>query len=380
MKMNLGIKARIALPLIGTLILGMSALAVYNYVAQVSIMNDQADQSIKSAINGAQSLINDHLSLYQQMSVLVANSPIVADALSKGDRSKLIAEYLSGYEALKKRIKLNQFNFHRPPGITLLRLQDLERYGDNLAAVRHTIADVNEKRAGVRGIEFGRTGLGLRGVEPVFSRGSYVGSLEFGGDLTPALDEAKRAFGDDFGVVISKEATAVSQVLPEWQKAAKPIGGYLSFYTTKQELTQALVNADLIVQAKKAGTKTFVGEASYGGRDYFVGFAPLKDYSGVAIGYLYVLKDKTALSRQITKTLVINLLAYILIIVFVAAAIGYGMTRNVIDPVIALTKAADNISMGKLSDKVEIKGVKGELATLAKSIDRMRASMKKLLE
>jgi hypothetical protein len=36
--------------------------------------------------------------------------------------------------------------------------------------------------------------------------------------------------------------------------------------------------------------------------------------------------------------------------------------------------------MGKLVERVEVRGAKDEIATLTKSIDRMRVSMKKLLE
>ena len=380
MKLNLGIKAGIALPLLATLVIGMGILAVFNYTSQISVINSEAEETIKGTLNTAQGIIDGHLNLYQQMASLVVSMPTVSESLSKGDRSKLIAEFLPGYESLKTRIRLNQFNFHRPPGIAILRLQDLERYGDNLAAIRRTIYDVNEKKIGVKGLEFGRTGLGLRGVEPVFSKGAFVGSMEFGGDLAPAIEETKKAFGVEVGVVISKEATTVAQILPEWQKSAKPIGDYLLFYATKPDLSLGILTADIIAKAKKAAGQIYIDQAGYEGKDYFLGISSLKDYSGTEIGYIFILRDRTALLGKIKKAQAINVAIYFAILIAVAAAIVLGMTKNVVNPVIALTKAADDVSMGKLSEKIEVSGAKGEIATLAKSIDRMRVSMKKLLE
>ena len=56
------------------------------------------------------------------------------------------------------------------------------------------------------------------------------------------------------------------------------------------------------------------------------------------------------------------------------------MHKYVIDPLVELTKSADEISMGKTGEKIDIKNARGEIAVLAKSIERMRITMKKLLE
>ncbi len=378
MKISLGgIKAGIAIPLLATLVIGLSILCVFNYISQVSLLNDEAEESLTNTIHATQTIIDGNLSLYQQMSALLAGMPTVADTILKGDRSRLSSEFFQSFDYLRNQANLNQFNFIKPDGIVLLRLQDPNRYGDNLAEIRKTIADVVEKKKGVKGIEFGRTGLGLRGIEPVFSKGVFVGSLEFGGDLTPAFTEVKNAFGTEVGLLVSQQATA--QVSKEWQKQAQPIGGYLPFYSTKPELSQVILNDVLLTRAKNSGKNVYMDLARTGGREYSIALSPLKDYSGKEIGYIYVLKDRTVFVNKIRKTLVVNIGIYLLMLVLVSVVIIYGITSNVINPVIALTNAADDISMGKLTEKVEIKGAKNEIAVLAKSIDRMRVSMKKLL-
>lgn len=378
MRLQLGIKAGIALPLIATLVAGMSLLAIYNYTTQVSILSAEAEESVKSILGAAQTTVESHLNLYQQMAALVAANPTVAESLARSDRQRLIADMSAGYEALKKRINISQFNFHKPPGVALLRLQDLDRYGDDLAAIRRTIRDVNERKTGVKGVEIGRTGLGLRGVEPVFWKGAFVGSLEFGGDLTLALNDVKRAFGVDLGLILSREAMAT--VYKEWQKDAVGVADHVIAFSTDHAVSAGTLTDGALGQVRNAGGKVYIEQADYKNRSYYIGLSELKDYSGTVIGYLFVIRDKTGLVAQTLKALAVNLAIYAVIVLLVAAAIGYGMTRNVISPLMALTRAADDISLGKLADKVEIKNAKGEIAALAKSVDRMRVSMKKLLE
>ena len=89
--------------------------------------------------------------------------------------------------------------------------------------------------------------------------------------------------------------------------------------------------------------------------------------------------DRTAVLAKIRRTLTINIAVYASILALVSVVINISLRNTVIHPVIALTNAADAVSMGKLADKIEIKS-NDELETLAKSLDRMRISMKKLLE
>jgi methyl-accepting chemotaxis protein len=311
------------------------------------------------------------------MAALVAGMPTAADAFGRGDRKRLTAEFSRGFNILKNDFKVAQFQFHVPPATSFLRLHQIEKYGDDLSSFRHTVLYVNEKKTGARGIEVGRGGLGLRGIVPVFSQGRHVGSVEFGGDLAPAIDEAKNVFNVEAGVLLSSEAT--TQVWSEWQQNVKPIGNHILFYSTRPQLTQALITPRILAQAKAAAGGIYTASGTHAGRDYYIAMAPLKDYSGREIGYLSVFKDQTELLNKINRVLIINIAIYLSILFVISGAINFSLKRTVINPVIELTKAADEVSMGKLSEKIEVK-TNDEIETLAKSIDRMRVSMKKLLE
>lgn len=377
--MKMTLKTRTILPVQIILILVMTGLALFNYVSQVSMLNDAVEENLNGALNTGQTIIESHLSLYQQMATLVAEMPGVAGIFAKGDRNRLYAEFSPAFQSLQKRFNLFQFQFHKPPAVSFLRMNEPRKFGDDLSSFRRTVLYVNTEKKGVRGLETGRTGIGLRGVEPIFHNGQHYGSVEFGGDLLPVLENIKKTFGVEVGVALSQQAAAI--VFPDWQKKTNPIGGHIPYFSTKTDLTQAALNERLFRKAAAATReRVMVDQAAVQGRDYSIAFSPLVDYAGQRVGYVYALRDRTETLKEITRTLFINLVVYVIILVVVSLAIGYAITRNVINPVLGLTRTADAISMGKLSEKVEVPDAKDEIATLAKSIDRMRVSMKKLLE
>jgi HAMP domain-containing protein len=375
--MNLGIKSKTLLPLLLILTIAMGGLAIFNYFSQVALLNSEAEDTLAQTLNSAQSLINDRLQQYQQLATLVVEMPTIADAFAKGDRKKLVTEFSPGFELLKKNFKVDVFSFHTPPATNFVRLHAIAQFGDDNAPFRHTIVYVNEKKTGTKGIEVGRRGLYLRGMMPIFTKGKHIGSVEFGGDLTPAIDETKHVFAVETGAVLSSEVMGL--VWPEWQQNVKPIGNYMPFYSTNQQLTEGLITPTRLAAMKAKGGGMYMDTGFIAGRNYYIAASALKDFSGNDIGYLYIFKDQTELLNELRRVLTVNVAIYVSILLAISLAINFSLNKTVINPVLMLTKAADEVSMGKLSEKIAVE-TNDEIATLAKSIDRMRASMKKLLE
>jgi len=115
-------------------------------------------------------------------------------------------------------------------------------------------------------------------------------------------------------------------------------------------------------------------------KNYAVVYTPFKDFSGKTVGFMYIIKERILTPARIFTILGINVFVYALMLVLIAVVIGYFMNKYVINPIVTLTKTADEISMGKTAQKIEIKNARGEIAVLAKAIERMRITMKKLLE
>ncbi|HTG00976.1 MAG TPA: cache domain-containing protein [Nitrospirota bacterium] len=377
--MKLNLKTRTIIPVQLILIVVMTGMAFFNYSSQVAVLNNDMDDTLNSALSTGYVMIDNNLNLYQQMATLVSQIPTLEGMFAKGDRTRLHAEMAPAFASLQKRFNLFQFQFHQPPATSFLRMNTPEKYGDDLSSFRHTVVSVNSQRKGVKGLEIGRTGIGLRGVEPISFKGQHYGSVEFGGDVLPVLENIKKTFGAEVGITLTQQAASI--VFPDWQKQAALIGDNIPYFSTNNDLTQNVLSPDLFRRgAISMKGSVLVENTRARGRDYAVAISPLLDYSGQKIGFLYLVKDRTDMLNKIRKTLYINFAVYVTILVIVSWAIAATITRNVVRPVVDLTQTADDISMGKLGDRIDVEGAKDEIATLAKSIDRMRVSMKKLME
>jgi HAMP domain-containing protein len=81
---------------------------------------------------------------------------------------------------------------------------------------------------------------------------------------------------------------------------------------------------------------------------------------------------------KIYKCLAINVVVSLAILIAIVFAMSSSLSKTVIEPVVKLAKVTNDISMGKVGEKIEI--VTGdEIEVLAKSIDRLRVSMKMFL-
>jgi HAMP domain-containing protein len=90
------------------------------------------------------------------------------------------------------------------------------------------------------------------------------------------------------------------------------------------------------------------------------------------------MKDRSLVLAKIYKCLAINVVVSLAILIAIVFAMSSSLSKTVIEPVVKLAKVTNDISMGKVGEKIEI--VTGdEIEVLAKSIDRLRVSMKMFL-
>ena len=85
-----------------------------------------------------------------------ANSedPVVRERV----REKLYTKLLPVYRSLHS-INLKQLHFHLPDMRSFLRFHRIEKYGDNLGGIRHTLMLANRDKTYVEGFEEGRVHL-----------------------------------------------------------------------------------------------------------------------------------------------------------------------------------------------------------------------------
>lgn len=124
--------------------------------------------------------------------------------------------------------------------------------------------------------------------------------------------------------------------------------------------------------APKTSIENFSDEA------YKSAYVPIKDSSNQVIGRVGVQVKQSWFNAVLNKVLLIIVL---IVLVFILGAIGVAIfaAQKLTKPIIELTEASNNISLGKLDESIQIKS-DDEIGQLAEALERMRISLKQALD
>ncbi len=283
------------------------------------------------------------------MSELVAGIPEVQQAFADHDRARLDALFAPGFERLKEQYGIEQFQFHLPPATSFFRVHKPKKFGDDLQSFRHTVVEANKTLKPVVGVEGGVAGLGIRGVVPVFNKGTHIGTVEFGATLDKTLlDRIKRHFGADVAIYLKSD------------------DGFKVFAST-MDGTEMLPPAKLeqVMQGKEVTGDIVVGKTHYG-----VYGNVLKDFSGAPLGVIAVATDAAYYDNQLVslRNYVLGVGAAILVASLFVAWLG---ARAIVVPIRRLAASMADIAEGEadLTQRLPQSGAK-ELAQVADSFNK----------
>lgn len=127
--------------------------------------------------------------LEAKANIVVGNDKI-KDAFAKRDRKKLYELTKPFFDEYKSKYKL--MAFVGDDNIHFLRMQEPDKYGDNMSAKRPIIAEINTYHRPIYSFEPTLYGLSFVYLAPVFKDGKYVGFFHIGVDvktLQAMLDE-----------------------------------------------------------------------------------------------------------------------------------------------------------------------------------------------
>nr|WP_240905588.1 methyl-accepting chemotaxis protein [Thiorhodococcus mannitoliphagus] len=199
--MSIGRRVLIGSALVSMLTIG-SILPVA--LSQLTAISDRAElRELEDHYDALTSAIASTGEQAQALSALVAHIPEIQQAFAQDDRERLKAMTQPVFEHLSEHQAVRQFQFLKAPATSFLRVHMVDRYGDDLSAIRKTIVQANRTQEPVLGLERGVAGLGVRGVEPVFYEGRHLGVVEFGMSFgQPFFDRFKETSGVDTALQI----------------------------------------------------------------------------------------------------------------------------------------------------------------------------------
>lgn len=283
-----------------------------------------------------------------------ARNPEVARALADRDRLRLIRLCYPAYVFMKKNYGISQFNFHTLPPRMFLRLHRLYEFGDDLS-YRKTIEDTISEIEETYGLERGLTGYGIRGVAPVFYRGSLIGTIEIG-----------FSFGAVFLHQLQHQFDIEASFLVPDQKGT----GFHSFATT---FSESFERSEPVYDEVFKSREPQIALREISGKPYAIMIGTVQDYQDktIALVELCVNRAETLGMMDHYRELMlgIGIIGMILSVGGIFIISGY-----FIRPIAKMVAFAREIALGKDVKRLDI-CPSGELGDLAVALDEMLTAL-----
>jgi len=276
------------------LAIGFSLLFTFLTIKDKKYLNSRITEKEANIEFYIRDIIEEKSMIVMVSAYIISKDPTVQKLFAERKRKELYNYLKDTWKALKSSFGFAQFQFHVPPAISFLRLHKPSKYGDDLSSFRKTVVAVNKMHRAVKGIEMGRAGLGIRGVVPVFYKGKYVGSVEFGANFGKRfLESLKKKLGGNW--FIYPIITGIS-----WKT---------SFIGTRATDTVKVSNDKL--KTVTSGKSTYILDKDSSQEILLI---PVKDFKGQTVAYIKG-ELPTLYFKELKQTTTTNILIFVAIFV-----------------------------------------------------------------
>ncbi|UEM21510.1 methyl-accepting chemotaxis protein [Skermanella mucosa] len=273
------------------------------------------------------------------------------------DHDGLLALLKAPFEANRAATGISQMHVHTSDVKSLLRVNQPEKWGDDLTAIRPMLVEVNRSRKPLRGLEGGVFGLAIRGVVPVLdSDGNHVGSIEAGTFLDDAL--LKRAAAPDIHY-------AVFVNTPEGLKRLAATYGDAEPLAPEQALRAAGLGERVVTQGSR------------GDIPYSLVAEPLRDYSGRVIGAVEVAHDRGP-AIAASRNALIESVAIGLGMLALAGVAAMLVGRRLVSPINSLTRTMGLLVDGRTDVEIGYRNRRDEIGAMARAVETFRESRERI--
>jgi len=342
LKLIVLIVAAVAVILIGGIGLGTMR---YLIDAQEQDLAERARLHLENAID-AQASAN------RAMATALATLPAVQQQFIAEDRAALLKELGDAFLRLRG-LGISNVHLHRANTTTLLRLHAPQQFDDDLSALRPMIREVNATRTPRQGIEFGLSGLPIRGAVPVITPdGRHLGALEVGSFLN---DDFLRLFekpGAVYSIYVLRDG-GPKLIARSGKATAEPFPA--------AQLAQ--VERDAVMPVRRG----MVGD-----RFYVSTLAVLPNYDGGMAGVVQIDIDTSALESAFDREIKLQLAGVLLIGLLAAMAVVVGM-RPILARIERLIATTSDVAEGK-PVAVPMLDQADEFGGFARAIEKFRRS------
>lgn len=282
------------------------------------------------------------------MATIVAEDPRVQALLANREFKALRDYALPLYERLKKDFGIRQFHFHIPPGKSFLRVHAPDMSGE-MISYRKAIMDVMKSGRGIESLEWGLTGLGIRGIVPIHHNGALVGSFEIGYPFGRRfLEDLKKSWNADLTV---------------YEKRGE---SYTLLSTTMREV-KASCPAKHLTDRPLDSPVISISPSSHPASCILVG--PIRDYFGDVVAVVEMNATRLSIVGRLSKTR--NLMIFVGVAgIFISFALIWAVAILFTRPIEDIVTKAGEIAGGKRETRLE-PGPDDEIGLLTQSLNTM---------
>jgi len=345
---KLGIKGRLVASfcaLLALVVIGVVPLLLHQLSSTIARAETRELKGINNAFNPAIATTSD---TGAGMAWLVAGVPEVQRAFAEGNRDRLAQLFVPGFETLKDKVGVDQFQFHTAPATSFLRVHMPAKFGDDLSSFRLTVVEANRTHQAVVGLESGVAGLGVRGVVPVAFDGKPIGTVEFGMSVgKPFVEAFKKRFGVD--VAIHSPDTKSGSLKMLAGTANKPFLG-------EDDFAQALSGQRVVRQGEVDGLPVAASASA------------INDYSGKPVAVVEIVMDARDYAAEYA-----NARNTASIVVLITLALGLGaawiLAQGIATPLVGITRVMRILAAGDLTVAVPSTARSDEVGEMARAVE-----------
>jgi len=289
------------------------------------------------------------------MATILSDNPRIQALLAERNKKGLRAYTRPLYHQLAHEFGIRQFHFHIPPGISFLRVHSPDQQGE-MIAYRKGVMDVLKGGKGIVGLEWGLTGLAIRGIVPIYSEDTLAGSIEIGYPFGRSfLEELKAFWGPDFTVFEKRGLDSCA----------------LLATTMKKENVFCLHSKTL--KHPHDREQIWIAPSGYPNRSIFLG--PLRDYQGEIVAAVEIDMDRLPIVQRLKRTR--NLMVLVGVAgICISFALVWIVAVLFVRPIKEMVSNAQEIAEGKREQRIR-PGPEDEIGVLAHALNTMLSSLQK---
>jgi len=351
---SISLKWKLLIPFLFFSFAGTTSLVYISLSSQQEIIKEEEKKELFRFYEIFQASVRQKGEQALSMATIISENPLIEELLWKQNRKALLDYAQPLFKELKKDFGIGQLHFHVLPGKSYLRVHQPDLSGE-IIAYRTSIMDVLKSGKGKMGLEWGLTGLGIRGVVPVFRNKVLVGSLEIGYPFGRSfLDNLKKHWGPGFAVYEKKSPDTYALL-------ASTNGPGKTFSLAKSLVPRSIEQ-----------TRIFIAPPRFPNVALLAG--PLRDYRGDVVALVEIEVNRSAIVNRLSqsKTLMV-------IVGLVGISVSFFLVWIVavlfIRPIREIVAGAQEIAQGKRETRLKPRP-NDEIGVLGRSLNIMLNSLK----